>query len=108
MPAPLAIPAWAIISMIGASTAGSALSAKGASDANDAAMKQRNKEFLAEITLKNKQLDINQDQFRQQQKMKNKAAVESGPNRLMSTLSTLDSLGQQPASTADKLKFFMQ
>ncbi len=108
MPAPAAIPAWAIISMIGASTAGSALSAIGASNANEAALKQRNKEFLADIAFKNKQLGIQQDQFRQQQKMQEKADVEAGPNRLMNTLGTIDAMGQQPASTADKLKFFMQ
>lgn len=105
MGAPAAIPAWAIISAIAAKSGGDFMQSYGDSQSKDKLMKQRNREFLANIALKNKELTQQDDQFRELQKLKEKEAVKSGPRSMMETMSMLGQLGRQPASTADVLKY---
>ncbi len=101
----MALPAWALISLIGANMAGKGFQSVGQGKQTDKMLRQRNKEFIAGLNLKNKQLTQQDDQFRQMQKMKQKSMTENAPSNIMDTISMITNLGRQPATTADTLKY---
>lgn len=107
MPVAAAIPAWAIWTAIGASTLGGVLTGASNAKQRDAELKQRNKEHLANINIQNKQLKQQSDQFSQTMALNEKQDVESGPSKLMNTLSMVQSLGTDSPSTVDNLKYFL-
>lgn len=105
--APLSAATIATIGALALSGIGAGVSGFMGADASDDALKQRNKEFLANLALQNKQLQQNEEQFRAQQKLAQSNAVQQAPGTAMNTVQMLRNLGNQQTNTADRLKSFI-
>lgn len=102
MPAAAAtIPAWAIVASIGAKGLGDYLGMKGATKNADKDRARRNREFIQNLALKNRELDMMDQQFRNKARMEENRQKIGNPMEMMSMIQNLGALGRKPSTTAD-------
>lgn len=98
-----AIPAWLLISMIGAQAAGKGMSAAGQAKVSREDRKTQQERWLDQLALKNKEMNMKNEQFREKLNLQEAQQKQSGPSNLMNILGTLGSLKRQPSSTSSIL-----
>jgi len=92
-----------LFALIGSKAVGDVLHVAGTQKNNKEALDQRNREMLQRIAMRNKEMDMQNEQFRQKLRLEEEAKKKNAPSDLMKMLSQLGSLGRKPVGTADVL-----